>query len=383
VWARPGARAEGPPKPDYDRVVVTGVATLTTAGTEPEELWQAFEEHRVTPAAEDGRWIGRVDLDASKYLSGKERRRVDRIGVFSVITSRLALADAGIEVTDENRDRIGVIIGTGVGPMESMESFSRPVFEEGPSAASPGVFPNTVYNAAGGQVAIQVGAVGPASTVTAGHAAAASALAYAFDLAASGQADAVVCLAADTLTDTVVGAYDALGVVTSGEPGSAEADGFALSEGCVGLLLERLSSARERGARIYGEVLSYGITSDALGVGKIDTEGHGLERAMILALERAGVDRGDVTAVWSAASGLAPSDEAERAAIGRVFGENANVLAPKVLLGEPIGAGASLNAALALLSWQHGRPAGPVLVNSLSLGGTNFSVLLAPFEESS
>jgi len=380
VWARPGARPAPPPTPDYDRVVITGLSTLTTAGTEPDELWRAFDEQRVTPAAEDGRWIGRVDLDPSQFLSSKERRRVDRLGIFSVIASRRAVEDAGIEIGDDNRARIGVIIGTGVGPMESMESFSRPVFEEGPAAASPGVFPNTVYNAAGGQVAMQVGAVGPASTVTAGHAAAASALAYAYDLAASGQTDAVVCLAADTLTDTVIGAYDALGVVATAEPGSPDAQGFALAEGCVGLLLERLSKARERGARIHGEVLAYGITSDALGVGKIDTEGAGLERAMVLALERAGVDRSEVTAIWSAASGLTAADESERAAIHRVFGDDANVLAPKVFLGEPIGAGGSLNAALALLSWQHGAPAGPVLVNSLSLGGTNFSIVLAPFK---
>ena len=92
-------------------------------------------------------------------------------------------------MTEDNRARIGAIIGTGVGPMESMEDFSRPVFEEGAGAANPAVFPNTVYNAAGGQVAIKVGIVGPASTVTAGHGAGASALIYAYDLAAENAAE--------------------------------------------------------------------------------------------------------------------------------------------------------------------------------------------------
>jgi 3-oxoacyl-[acyl-carrier-protein] synthase II len=377
VWAKPGARP-APPRPDMDRVVVTGLATLTTAGTDPDALWQAFEDERVTPARENGHALGRVDLDAGQFMSGKERRRVDRLGIFSVIASRLALQDAGIEVGDDNRNRIGVIIGTGVGPMESMEAFSRPLFEEGPEAASPAVFPNTVYNAAGGQVAIQVGAVGPASTVTAGHAAGASALAYAFDLAARNQADAVVCLGADTLTDTVVAAYDALGLLAEGDAGSAEPSGFALAEGAVALLLERASAAQARGARTHGELLAYAITSDGLGVGMIDPEGHGIERAMRQALERAGVEPGDVTAVWSAAAGHRIGDAAEKAAIERVFGDGTTVHAPKLRLGEPIGAGASLNAALALLSWEHGAPRGPVLVNGLSLGGTNFSLVLAP-----
>src|SRR5205823_4328720 len=206
--------------------------------------------------------------------------------------------DAGLEVNEDNRARIGAIIGTGVGPMESMEEFSRPVLEEGAGGANPAVFPNTVYNAAGGQVAIKVGIVGPASTVTAGHGAGASALIYAYDLAASNQADAMVCIAADAMTDTVLQAYKELGVLASSQPGTNGANGFALSEGSIVLVVERLSKAKERSARIYGELLGYGITSDAEGVGLIDKNGDGLERAMRLALERAELKPEEITAVW-------------------------------------------------------------------------------------
>jgi 3-oxoacyl-[acyl-carrier-protein] synthase II len=260
--------------------------------------------------------------------------------------------------------------------MESMEEFSRPVFEEGASGANPAVFPNTVYNAAGGQVAIKVGIVGPTSTVTAGHAAGASSLIYAYDLAAENQADAMVAIAADAITDTVLQAYQELGALASSEPGT-NGTGFALSEGSVVLVLERLSKAKERGAKIYGEILGYGITSDAVGVGMIDKSGDGIERAMRLALERADLKPEDITAVWASASGHKYADPAERQAIERVFGENANVQMPKLKLGEPMGAGGALNAALALKSYEGGS-AGPVLVNSLSLGGTNFSIVLGP-----
>jgi 3-oxoacyl-[acyl-carrier-protein] synthase II len=147
------------------------------------------------------------------------------------------------------------------------------------------------------------------------------------------------------------------------------------------VLVERLGKAKERGARMYGEVLGYGITSDATGVGRIDPEGEGLERAMRVALERAGVDPGDVKAIWASRSGLGVADQAESKAIERVFGGDAKVIAPKLLLGEPMGAGASL----ALKGWQEGdeegSPRGPVVVNSTSLGGTNFSIVLGPPEQ--
>ena len=265
--------------------------------------------------------------------------------------------------------------------MESMVDFAVGVINEGASGANPAIFPNTVYNAAAGQVAIKVGTTGPTSTVTAGHAAGASSLVYGCDLAGADHADAVVCLGADALTDTVLAAYKELGVLAGSSPAS-NGGGLALGEAGVALVVERLGTASERGARVYGEVLGYGITSDAQGIGRIDPEGEGIERAMRTALERAGVEPASVAAVWSSRAGLAVADEAEAKAIERLLGADAKVIAPKLLLGEPMGAGLPLNAALALKGWQEGdeehSPRGPVLLNGLSLGGTNFSVVLAP-----
>jgi 3-oxoacyl-[acyl-carrier-protein] synthase II len=245
------------------------------------------------------------------------------------------------------------------------------------------VYPNTVYNAAGGQVAMHVGAVGPASTVTTGHAAGAGAICYSFDLASANQADGMLAIAADTITDTVVDAFRDLGLVAQAPPAAGSTSGFALSEAGIAINLERLSAAQARGAAIYGEMLGYGVTCDATRGGRLDAEGTGLERAMQLALERAGVKADDVAAVWASASGHAFADGAERAALSRVFGDGVKIITPKFLFGEPLGAGGSLNAALALHGWRQGdsahSPAGPVVVNSLSLGGTNISIVLAPF----
>ena len=294
---------------------------------------------------------------------------MDRLGLFSIIASRQALEDAALELDDENRTRVGAILGTGVGPMESMEEFSVGVIEEGAGGANPAVFPNTVYNAAGGQVAIKVGTLGSASTVTVGHAAGAASLCYGYDLAATDHADGVVCLGADSLTETVITAYRGLGVL----------EGMALAEAGVAVLVERLGRAKDRGARIRGEMLGYAITSDARGIGRVDGDGEGLERAMRLALERSGVSAGDVAAVWAARCGLASADAAESAAIERVLGADVKVNAPKLLLGEPMGAGPSLSVALAIAAWDHGTDVGPVLVNGTSLGGTNVAIVLAPY----
>jgi 3-oxoacyl-[acyl-carrier-protein] synthase II len=377
--ARAGALPMPPPCPDWDRVVVTGIATLTSAGCDLDEAWTAFSGGRDCTQVEGGLRIGRVPLDPSRFLSPRDRRRMDRLGLFAVVASRLALEDAGMEITESNQDRIGVIFGTGIGPMESMENFSRPVFEEGPQAANPAIFPNTVYNAAGGQVAMQVGAIGPASTVTAGHAAGASALSYGYDLVACNRADAIISLAADTLTDTVIRAYRDLGLFSSGN------GAFALAEAGVALVLERLSVARARNARIYGEVLGYAMTSDGKGVGRFDPRGRGLERAMRLALKRAGLTPGDVEAIWANRIGCPRVDAAEAAAIRSVCGDRVRVVAPKRLLGEPMGAGGALSAALALKGWQHSKanvsPTGVALVNSCSLGGTHFSIVLSPLTQ--
>jgi 3-oxoacyl-[acyl-carrier-protein] synthase II len=384
LFARRDALAEAPPEPDVDRVVISGIGAVTAAGTDLDALWEAFRSGRDLTRAEKGRYLGRADFKASDFLSPKERKRVDRLGLFSIVASRLSLQDAGIELTDDNRERVGAIVGTGVGPMESMEGFAAPVMKEGVRGANPALFPNTVYNAAGGQVAMKAGATGPASTVTAGHAAGASALCYGFDLAARDHADAMICLGADTLTETVLDAYDGLGLLASSPPSSpaADGDGFALAEAGIAVLVERMGAAQARGARIYGEILGYAITSDARGVGRVDPEGSGIERAMRGALERAGVRAHDVAAIWANRCGLRVIDEAEEAAIAAVFADPPVVISPKLALGEPMGAGGALNAALALKGWEQGdaglSPRGAVVVNSCSLGGTNFSIVLSP-----
>jgi 3-oxoacyl-[acyl-carrier-protein] synthase II len=361
--------AEPPAVPPADRVVITGLAALTAAGTSLDGLWDAFISGRDCTVPEDGVRLGRVALDPAPVLTPKQRRRMDRLGMFAVVAAHHALGDAGLVIGAGNRERVGVIFGTGVGPMESMEKFSRPMFEDGPRAANPAIFPNTVYNAAGGQVAMCLGPVGPASTVTTGHAASAGALVYAGDLLQADRADAMLAVAADTLTDTVTDAYRGLGVL-------APDGGFPLAEAGVALVLERRGRAADRGARSYAELLGYGIASDGRGAGRWDKNGRGLERAVRTALESAGREPADVGSVWASSAGLRSADTAEASALSRVFGSGPRMYAPKRLLGEPMGAGGAVNAVLAAMSLQRGHTKGPALVLSSSLGGTHFAMLI-------
>ena len=180
--------------------------------------------------------------------------------------AKSAIADAGLVIDVTNGPRVGVVCGTAIGPVEVMERFTRPVWEDGPSAANPAIFPNIVHNAAGGHVAIYTGATGVASTITTGHAAGANAICYARDLLAAGKADAILCISGDVLTEAVCLAYEALGMFSSGAS-------VSISEMATGLVLERESVARARGARIYGAISGYGIASDALGIGRSDARG--------------------------------------------------------------------------------------------------------------
>ena len=356
--ARPAAAAAA------ERVVITGLATLTPAGTGPAQVAEALAAGRPGLDDRDGLRVGFVTPDPADQLPRRERRRMDRLGVLSVVAAQSAVSDAGLAIDDASRDRIGAVVGTGVGPMESMETFAAPVMAEGAAAANPAVFPNTVYNAAGGQIAMRLGALGPASTVTTGHAAGAAALCYARDLLARDRADAVIVVAADALSETVIDAYRSLDL------------GFGLAEAGVALVLETESAARARGARVHGELLGYAVASDTGPDGRAAADGRGLERAMTLAAGRAGVPLADIATVWSSQAGCRHADRAEAAAIRRALGADAAVVAPKLTLGEPMGAGGALATALALTTWQ--RAPGPALVNSCSLGGTHVSLVLAP-----
>lgn len=372
VMTSPGALA-APTAVTPRRVVVSGLASLIGAGSDPDDVWTAFVNDAPNLRLEGGARVGSFKVDPWPLLMGRETRRMDRISVVAVVASGLALADSGIEIEDENRDRVGVVYSTGVGPVETLEMFIRPLLEEGPAAGNPGVFPHAVYNAAGGYIAMHLGAVGASTTITTGHAAGGTGLIYARDLVAQGRADAVIAVCADWITPLLLEAYRELGLI-----GSPAAD-LSLSDAGIAILVESEESARVRGHVPYGELVGGGMAFSR--PGSEEEEGAGVEAAMRAAVADAGLLPADVATVWSAACGHHAADAAEAAAIRRVFGNRVVTIAPKLVLGEPLGAGAGLGLILAAKAWAHpeaGLPPGPALVNSGSMTGTCNSLVLVP-----
>ncbi|MFE1508457.1 beta-ketoacyl synthase N-terminal-like domain-containing protein [Streptomyces sp. NPDC058726] len=374
AFARPGGPGAPPPAVGPDEVVVTGFGVITSAGEGAEALWEAYAAGRRQGAWEDGLHLARVEFDRSAAGSARARRRMDTISQLAVAVSRAAL-DSADAVDDEDAvAATGVVLGTGIGPMESAERFTVPVLSSGARAANPAVFPATVFNGAAGQVAMALGTKGPTSTLTSGHAAGAAALGVAFDMLRAGRAERLLVPAVEALSPAMLDAYRGIPLF-----GSAAGRRYTLAEAGIALVLERRSSAERRGAPVHAVVLGHGTASDACGIGRWDPSGDGVERAMREALRGAGIRPDDISAVWANAAGIATADRPEQAAVDRVFGEGrVRIEAPKRVLGEPVGAGAHLSAVLAVGAWRDGAARGPVIVNSASLGGTHTSLVLSP-----
>ncbi|WP_233214614.1 beta-ketoacyl-[acyl-carrier-protein] synthase family protein [Mycobacterium sp. 4858] len=374
AFARAGGAYAPAPAEAPEDVVVTGFGAITSAGEGPEALWAAYAAGRQQGVSEHGLRLARAEFDRSAAGSARERRRMDKVSQLAVAVCRAALSAAGAEDDADAVAATGVVLGTGIGPMEFSERFTVPVLREGARAANPAVFPFTVFNGAAGMVAMALGTKGPTSTLTSGHAAGAAALGVAYDMLRAGRAERLLVPAVEAFSPAVLAAYHGIPLF-----GSAAGRRYTLAEAGIALMLERRSSAERRGAPVHAEVLGYETASDARGIGRWDPSGNGMERAMRGALRGAGLKPNDVSAVWANAAGLAAVDRPEQAAVERVFGTGGvRFEAPKRILGEPIGAGAQLSAVLAVGTWREGGSRSPVLINSSSLGGTHTSLALSP-----
>jgi 3-oxoacyl-[acyl-carrier-protein] synthase II len=378
AFGRPGGLRAPVPAAGPDEVVVTGFGAITSAGEGAEALWEASAAGRRQGGPEGGLRVARVEFDRSTAGSARERRRMDKVSQLAVAVCRAALGVAGADGDVESVAATGVVLGTGIGPMESSERFTVPVLSSGARAANPAVFPATVFNGAAGQVAMALGTKGPTSTLTSGHAAGAAAVGVAYDMLRAGCTDRLLVPAVEAFSPATLDAYRNIPLF-----GSTAGRRYTLAEAGLALVLERRAGAERRGAPIHAVVMGYATASDACGIGRWDPSGDGVERAMREALRSAGLTPAHISAVWANAAGLAAADRPEEAALRRVFDAGrVRIEAPKRVLGEPVGAGAHLSAVLAIGSWRAGGSPGPVLINSSSLGGVHTSLVLsAPLPE--
>lgn len=357
------------------RVVVTGVGVVSPFGAGADKLWEALIAGRsgVGPitrfdASEFAtRFAAEVkDFDAVQFMDAKDARRLDRFAQFAWAAARMALEDAGLDVTKVDGERMGVLIGSGIGGIEVLENQIRVLAERGPSRVSPFLVPMMIPDMASGYVSIQTGAKAHnACTVTA-CASGANSIGDAARIIQRGEADIMITGGSEASVTRVAlaGFCAARALSTRNEdpqrasrPFDAQRDGFVLGEGAGILILESEEHARARGAHIYGEVAGYGATGDAYHITQPAPEGDGAYRAMKRAMEDAGVGPEDIDYINAHGTSTEYNDYFETVAIKRALGEAAYrvpVSSTKSMTGHQLGAAGAVEAIVALLAMQHG-----------------------------
>src|SRR4051812_697141 len=351
----------GPPR---RRVVVTGVGAVTPLGVGARKLldrWLAGDS-----GIEDG--AGRCsDFDPGDTLSKKERKRTDRFTHLAMAASAEALDDAGWDELPIDPCRIGCVLGTGVGGLETAEHQYMRMFVEHAKSISPLTVPLMMANAAPGNIALRHGLRGPAFSVISACAAGTDAIGSAVRLIRSGDADAVVTGGSEApLTRFCIAAFDSMEATSPcgiSRPFDARRDGFVMGEGAGVLIFEEAEVARARGARVLGEVLGFGSSADAHHLVAPDPTGAGGTRAIQQALENAGIEASDVDYVNAHGTSTALNDSSETMAIKGALGEHAYkvpISSTKSATGHLIGAAGAVEAVATLLALRN-RVAPPTL----------------------
>ena len=356
------------------RVVVTGLGLLTPLGIGVEKTWNALCAgksgiRRITkfdPSAHACQIAGEVpDFNPADYIEKKDIKKMDTFIHFAVAASQMAVDDAGLKVTEENADRVGVYIGSGIGGLPAIEAYHKILLDKGPDRVSPFFIPMVIINLASGQVSMRIGARGPNSCAVTACATGNHCIGDAFRIIQHGEADAMVAGGTEAaITPLGVAGFASSKALSTrndeperaSRPFDKERDGFVLGEGAGVLVLEELESARRRGARIYAEILGYGMTADAYHITAPPEDGAGAVRCMRLALQDAGLAPEAVNYVNAHATSTM-ADRIETGAIKRVFGEHARRLAvssTKSMTGHLLGAAGGVEAIFSILAIQRG-----------------------------
>lgn len=328
-----------------DDVVITGIGAIGVGGTDIAELFDTFDTGKcwITEIDVDGKdfktpFVGKMpEIDLKKYIPSKIIRRIDQVTKLAMSSGKQALVDSKLVITPLNAERVGVIYGTGTGPLETIEKVSRNMIIEGCSGVDANIFPNTVLNAAPGNFSITNMLKGPISTISSGSVSCLDAFIYATELLKSDQADVIVVISSDEWNEALQIGNEKLGLLTGkGKlPFSNDSDGMILSAGSTAFVLERKKHAVDRGADIKAKVLGYSISSDNSELSSINEEGEEWSLCVKNALEKAQVQNVDYYA--STAFGIPSVDKKELKLIEDVFGGLTAVRSTVRLLGSTSG----------------------------------------------
>ncbi|MEO1144231.1 MAG: beta-ketoacyl-ACP synthase II [Cyanobacteria bacterium J06638_22] len=358
------------------RVVVTGMGALTPIGNTLADYWDGLLAGRngIGPitlfdaSRHDSRIAGEVrGFDPKDYMERKDAKRMDRFAQFAVAASKQALADAEFEINDLNAEQVGIVIGTGIGGLKVMEDQQEVYLNRGPSRCSPFMVPMMIANMAAGLTAIQIGAKGPNNCTVTACAAGSNAIGDAFRLVQRGYAQAMICGGTEAAVTPLsfAGFASARALSTRNDdpdhacrPFDRDRDGFVMGEGSGILLLEELEHALSRGAKIYGEIVGYGMTCDAYHITSPVPGGEGASRAIQLAMKDAGVKPADVSYVNAHGTSTPANDSTETAAIKTALGDqayNVAISSTKSMTGHLLGGSGGIEAVAAMMAIAHDR----------------------------
>ena len=352
------------------RVVVTGLGLITPLGTGLEKTWKALcagqsgirRITRFDPTDYPAQIAGEVtDFNAADYIDKKEIKKMDLFIHYAVGASQMAMDDAGLKVTAENAERVGVYVGAGIGGLAAIEHYHTILQEKGPDRVSPFFIPMVIINLASGQIAIKFGAKGPNSCAVTACATGNHCIGDAFRLIQRGDADAMLAGGTEAaITPLAVAGFASARALSrrndeperASRPFDRDRDGFVLGEGSGVLVLEELESAQRRGARIYAEVVGYAMTADAYHITSPPDDAEGAVRCMELAFKDARIAKDEVGYINAHATSTF-ADKLETHAIKQVFGERAYripVSSTKSMTGHLLGAAGGVEAVFSVLA---------------------------------
>ncbi|GAB6098476.1 beta-ketoacyl-ACP synthase II [Halanaerocella petrolearia] len=354
------------------RIVVTGMGVISPVGNKLDDYWTALKN------GESG--VGEVThFDASEYktkiggevkdfkpqdfgIGRKSARRMDRYTQFAAAAANMAVEDANLEINENNAERVGALVGSGIGGIETLEEQHKRLLDRGPNRTSPFLIPMMIANMAAGQVAIEIGAKGPNTSVVTACASGTHALGEAWEMIQRGDADIMVAGGTEAaITPVSYAGFCSLKAMSTNNdnpkgasrPFDDQRDGFVMGEGAGILVLETLESAQARGANIYAELVGYGLSADAHHITAPAPEGEGAARAMQMAIDKSDIAPEEVDYINAHGTSTPANDKLESQAIRSIFGDHAYELAvssTKSMTGHLLGGAGGIEAIASILA---------------------------------
>lgn len=356
---------------DRRRVVITGLGVITSLGLNLKEFWQALCQGKsgiglitkFDPTDFDSKIAAEVkNFDPSLFIAQKEIKKMELFIQYALAASIMAVEDAGLEISRFDRDRIGVLIGSGIGGMAAIERYHSVLLEKGPKRVSPFFIPMAIINLASGNVSIFFGIRGPNTAVVTACSTGTHAIGDAFRIIQYGDADIMIAGGTESvITPLAVAGFCSMKALSTrnndpkaaSRPFDLDRDGFIMGEGAGILILEEREVALKRGTRIYAEILGYGASSDAYHISAPDPDAYGASLCMRRAIEDAGVLVEDIDYVNAHGTSTPLNDKIETQAIKNVFGAHSKKLiisSNKSMLGHLLGASGGVETVASCLS---------------------------------